>query len=136
MVLAGDQLQATLLRRQPGRLTEEQVQAIFGDMDRHLVRRDERDRTSRPLPPSVGEMASATLVGLLLGLGGYLVTHLVLQATASLPAWVASGAALLGVAELVRRRTPWRWQARSAQTGLALLYLLTGVAVLRVYLHH
>lgn len=134
VVMSGDQLQEWMLRRGRDRLTSAQVDGVYAELDRHLVRRDKRERASRPMPRSLGEMATATVAGLGLGVGAFLLMAWLLQLVESLLVWVGVGLVVLAASELARRRTRWLWEARSFQVGLVALYLLTGFAVTRAYL--
>jgi len=134
VVMSGDQVQEWMLRRGRDRLSPAQVDDIFEEIDRHVVRRDERERISRPMPRSLAEMVWATVIGLGLGLAGFITTHWLIRITESLLVWIGAGLTLVVGAEVIRRRTRWRWEARSCQVGLVVLYLLTAVAVVRTHL--
>jgi Nuclease-related domain len=134
VVMSGDQLRAWMLRRGRDRLTTPQVEDVVGDIDRHLVRRDERERLlRRPMPLSLAEMAKATVVGLGLAAAAFVLSSWLLQLLESLLVWLAVGLALIGASELARRRSRWRWEARTFQFALGALYLLTAAAVIRAY---
>lgn len=133
VVMAGNHLGDWMLRRGRDRLNTAQVDGVLGEIDRHLVRRDERERTQRPMPRSLAEMAQATVVGIGLAAAGFVLTSWLLQLVDSILVWLAMGMALFGAAELARRRSRWRWEARTFQYGLAVLYLLTAAAVIRAY---
>jgi hypothetical protein len=133
VVMSGDHLEDWMHRRGRDRLSPAQVDGVVAEIDRHLVRRDERERTVRPMPRSLGEMVQATLAGLGLAAAGFLLTSWLLRLLKSLPVWLAVGLALFGVSELVRRRSRWRWEARAFQFALGGLYLLTAVAAVRAY---
>lgn len=133
VVMSGDQLQQWMTRRGRGRLSVEQIEQIFAEVDRHLARRDERDLQVRPMPRSLGEVGRRTGVGLALAIVGFLATNLLIRVSESASAWLVAGMALVAVAEPISRRGRWRWETRSFQAGLVGLYLLTGVAVARAY---
>jgi len=134
VVLSGDRLQAWLLQRGRDQLGADQVKAIWNEIDEHAVRRDERERTSRPMPRSLAEALRATGTGLILALGCFLLTGQLLEFTASLPVWLGVGVALLAGAEVLRRRSRFSWEARALQVGTLGLYLLTGATAMRVHL--
>ena len=133
VVMSGDQLRAWMLRRARDRLSATQVEGVVGDIDRHLVRRDELERLVRPMPRSLAEMATATVVGLGLAAAAFVLCSWLLQLVESLLVWLGGGLALIGVSELARRRSRWRWEARTFQLALGALYLLTAAAVIRAY---
>ena len=133
VVMSGDQLRAWMLRRARDRLSATQVEGVVGDIDRHLVRRDELERLVRPMPRSLAEMAKATVVGLGLAAAAFVLCSWLLQLVESLLVWLGGGLALIGVSELARRRSRWRWEARTFQLALGALYLLTAAAAIRAY---
>ncbi len=87
----------------------------------------------RPMPRSLPEMAQATIVGLGLAAAEFALTSWLLQLVESLLVWFAAGLALLGASEVARRRSRWRWAARTFQSGLGGLYVLTAAAVIRAH---
>jgi hypothetical protein len=131
--MSGDHLRAWMLRRARDRLSTPQVEGVVGEIDRHLVRRDERERLLRPMPRSLAAMATATVVGLGPAAAAFVLSSWLLQLVESLLVWVAVGLALFGAAELAWRRSRWRWEARTFQFALGGLYLLTAAAVIRAY---
>ena len=131
--MSGDHLRDWMHRRGRDRLSTSQVEGVVGEIDRHLVRRDERERVKRPMPRSLAEMVQATVVGLGLAAAGFVLTSLLLGLVESVIAWLASGAVFSGASELARRRSRWRWEARTFQFALGGLYLLTAAAVVRAY---
>jgi hypothetical protein len=133
VVMSGDQLRDWMHRRGRDRLDTSQVDSVVDEIDRHLVRRDERERLIRPMPRSLTEMVQATVVGLGIAATGFVLTSWLLRLVESLVVWLGVGLALFGASELVRRRSRWRWQARTFQFAFGGLYLLTAVAVVRVY---
>jgi hypothetical protein len=133
VVLSGDQLEAWVLRRGCDQLGDQQVAAIWDEVDRHAVRRDEHERSSRPMPQSLAGLVLATVAGVLAALC-FLLTGQLLELTGSLSLWVVVGLGLVAGAEVARRRTRFRWQARVFQVGISGLYLLTAVSVARAYL--
>ena len=133
VVMSGDHLRDWMLRRGRDRLSVSQVDGVIGQIDRHLVRRDERERVMRPMPRSLADMVQATLVGLGLAAAGFVLTGWLLRLTKSGVLWATIGLALLGASELARRRSRWRWEAKTFQFALSGLYLLTAVAVVRAY---
>lgn len=134
VVMSGDHLQDWMHRRGRDRLSTSQVDGVVGEIDRHLVRRDERERVRRPMPRSLAEMVQATVVGLGLAAAGFVLTSWLLGLVGSVLVWLAGGLSLFGASELARRRTRWRWEARAFQFALGGLYLLTAAAVVRAYL--
>jgi hypothetical protein len=133
VVLSGDQLEDWMLGRGRQQLTAERAAAIWEEIDRHAVRRDEHERVSQPMPTSLGRIALAACTSLAPALACFLLSGEVLESTASLTAWMAVGAALVVGAELVRRRSRLAWQARVFQIGILGLYLITLVAIARAY---
>ena len=134
VVMSGDQVQRWMLSRGRDRLVHAQIDGIFADIDRHLVRRDQHERSRKPMPRSLPEMARSVSFGIALSIGGFLLTAQVLELTGSLIVWLASALSLVLAAEWVYRRTRWRWEARSCEVGLSSLYGLTGVAIVRAFL--
>lgn len=133
VVMSGDQLRDWMHRRGRDRLSSSQVDGVIGEIDRHLVRRDEQERTRRPMPRSLAGMVQATAVGLGLAAAGFVLSSWLLRLVGSAVVWLAAGLALFGAAELVRRRSRWHWEAKAFQFALGGLYLLTAVAVVRAY---
>lgn len=133
VVMSGDHLRDWMHRRGRDRLSASEVDGVIGEIDRHLVRRDKQEQERRPMPRSLAEMVQATVVGLGLAGAGFVLTSRLLGLLESVVVWLATGLALCGVSELVRRRSRWRWEARSFQLGLGGLYLLTAAAVIRAY---
>lgn len=133
VVMSGDHLRDWMHRRGRDRLSTSQVDGVVREIDRHLVRRDQRERVMRPMPRSLAEMVQATAVGLGLAAAGVVLTSWLLRFVESLVLWLAIGLALLGASELARRRSRWRWAARTFQFALGGLYLLTAAAVVRAY---
>lgn len=133
VVMSGEHLRDWMHRRGRDRLSPSQVDGVGGEIDRHLVRRDERERVMRPMPRSLAEMVQATVVGLGLAAAGLVLTSWLLRLFESAVVWLAGGVALFGASEVVRRRSHWRWEARTFQFALGGLYLLTAVAVVRAY---
>ncbi|MCW2572213.1 MAG: hypothetical protein JWO88_2271 [Frankiales bacterium] len=133
VVMSGDRLRDWMHSRGRDRLSTSQVEGIIGEIDRHLVRRDERERVSRPMPRSLAEMVQATVAGLVLAAAGFALTSWLLRLVESMVVWLAVGLALFGASELVRRRSRWRWEATTFQFALGGLYLLTAVAMVRAY---
>jgi hypothetical protein len=131
--MAGEDLRNWMLRRSPDRLSAAQVEGVFGEIDRHLIRRDESERGTRPMPRSLAEMARATVVGLGFAAAGFVATGRLLQLVDSILAWIVLALTFFGASELVRRRTRWRWEARTFQYALGGIYLLIAVAVIRAY---
>lgn len=131
VVMSGDHLREWMMGRRRDRLTPAQVDGIYAEMDRHLVRRDARERVTRPMPRSIADSSRPPWPA---SGSPFLMTNWLLQLTASVFAWIGTGLALAGAAEVLRRRTRRRWEARSFQIGLVALYLLTTGAVARVYL--
>jgi hypothetical protein len=115
------------------RLSPSQVAGVVDEIDRHLVRRDERERVTRPMPRSLAEMAKATVVGLGLAAADFVLTSWMLRLFESVGIWLVGDAALFGASEVVRRRSRWRWEAKAFQLALGGLHLLTAVAVVRAY---
>jgi len=62
-----------------------------------------------------------------------MLSNWVVQLVESLLVWLAVGLALFGASELARRRSRWRWEAKTFQFALGGLYLLTAAAVIRAY---
>ena len=133
VVMSGDQLRDWMMRQGRDRLSTSQVDGVFGEIDRHLVRRDARERVTRPMPRSLADMVQATVIGLGLAAAGFVFMSWLLRLVESVVVWLAVGLALLGASELVRRRSRWRWEAKTFQLALGGLYLLTAVAVARSY---
>ncbi|GAC1580502.1 MAG: hypothetical protein NVS3B18_14170 [Candidatus Dormibacteria bacterium] len=133
VVMSGDRLRNWMHRRRRDRLSSAQVEAVVGEIDRHLVRRDERERAVRPMPRSLAEMVQATWAGFLLAIAAFLLTSGLIRLIKSLPVWLVVGVAMFTVSELTRRRSRWRWEARTFQVALGGLYLLTAVAVVQTY---
>ena len=133
VVMSGEQLRDWMLGRGRDRLSSPQVAGVVDEIDRHLVRRDERERVTHPMPRSLAEMVQATAVGLVLASACFLLAGWLLRITQSLIVVLAVGLFLFGASEVVRRRSHWRWEARSFQIALGGLYLLTAAAVVRVY---
>jgi hypothetical protein len=134
VVLSGDRLQAWLLQRARDQLGADQIKAIWNEIDEHAVRRDERERTSRPMPRSLAEAVRATGTGLILAVACFLLAGQLLELAASVPLWLGVGVALLAGAEALRRRSRFSWEARAFQAGTFSLYLLTGATAMHVYL--
>lgn len=134
VVMSGDDLRDWMHRRGRDRLSTSQVEGVVGEIDRHLVRRDERELLRRPMPRSLAEMIQATVVGLGLATTGFVLTSWLLRLLDSVAVWLAAGLVLLGFSELARRRSRWRWEARTFQFALVGLYLLTAAAVVRAYI--
>lgn len=86
------------------------------------------------MPRSLAEMAWATGTGLGLAIVAFLLTNWLLRVTESVPVWIGAGFAVLAAAELLQRRSRWRWEMRSFQVGFVALHLLTVAAVARAYL--
>lgn len=136
IVVPGKQLQDWLLRRGRGQLSEQQVEAIWGEIRRQVDKRDPVERDKRPMPRSLQDLVLGGLGCLVAALVGFVLAAQVLELTGSLLAWAAAGVAMVAAAELVRRRASrWRWPARAFQAGAVTLYLLGGAAALRAYLH-
>lgn len=133
VVMSGDHLRDWMLRRGRDRLSMSEVDGVFGELDRHLIRRDERERVMRPMPRSLAEMVRAIVVGLGLAAAGFLLTGWLLRLVESLVTWLVVAVVFAVASELVRRRSRWHWEARSFQVALGALYLLTAVAVATVY---
>ena len=135
LVVPGKQLQDWVLRRRHDGLDEQQVEAIWGEIRRQVEMRDPVEREKHPMPRSLQGLVLGGLGCLVTALVGFLLAGQVLKVTGSLLAWAGAGVAMVGAAELVRRRAPrWRWPARAFQAGAVALYLLAGAAVLRAYL--
>lgn len=134
VVMSGDGLREWMHRRGRDRLTASQVDGVVTEIDQHLVRRDERERLTRPMPRSLAEMATAAVVGLVLAILGFVLTNWLLRLSESLIVWVAVGLALFGASELARRHSRWRWEARAFQWSLGGLYVLTTAGAVRQYL--
>ena len=134
VVMSGNRLQEWMRRKPMDRLAGAHVDGVFDEIDRHLVRRDQRERSSRPMPRSLGEMVQSIVTGLGLGLASFLVTSWLLRLSESPLAWSVTGLVLFAAAEVARRRTRWRWELRSFEVGFVGLHLLTAVAVARAYL--
>lgn len=134
VVMSGDDLRDWMHRRGRDRLSTSQVEGVVGEIDRHLVRRDERERVRRPMPRSLAEMVQATVVGLGLAAAGFVLTSWLLRLVESVVVLSAAGLVLFGASELARRRSRWRWEARTFQFALGGLYLLTAAAVVRAYI--
>jgi hypothetical protein len=94
---------------------------LVEEIDRHLVRRDERERDSRPTPRSPGGRGFGHRDRPRPRAGRYLVTNWLLRIFESLLVWVAVGLVLVALADLLRRLTRWRWEARASQVSLSLL---------------
>ena len=135
VVMSGDHLRDWMMRQGRDRLSASQVDGVIGEMDRHLVQRDERERVVRPMPRSLAEMVQATVVGLGLAAAGVGLTSWVLRLVESALVWLAVGLTMLGASELVRRRSRWSWEAKTFQFALGGLYLLAVIAVVRSYVH-
>lgn len=133
LVLGGDQLQDWLLRRGRDRLDAEQVDGIWAQVQRHVGKRDEHERRTRPMPRSVAELAWTLLGSVVAALVGFLLAAQVLRLLGSLLLWSLAGAALLATAEAVRRRTRWPWPLRGFQLGLVATYVLGAAAVGHAY---
>lgn len=134
VVMSGDHLRDWMHRRGRHRLSTSQVDGVGGEIDRNLVRRDERERVRSPIPRSLADMVQARVVGLGLAAAGFVLTSWLLGLVEAMVVWLASGLVLLGASELARRRSRWRWEARTFQFGLGGLYLLTAAAVVRAYI--
>lgn len=134
VVLSGDRIQAWLLQRGRDQLGADQINAIWNEIDEHAVRRDERERTSRPMPRSLAEALRATGTGLILAVPCFLLTGQLLELAGSVLLWLGVGVALLAGAEALRRRSRFAWEARAFQAGTLGLYLLTGATAVRAYL--
>ena len=117
VVMSGDRLQKWMLRQPRDRLAGANVNGVFDEIDRHLVRRDQRERVSRPMPRSLGEMVRRTVTGLGLGVGLFLVTSWLLRLSESLLVWGVAGLLVLAVAEVVRRRSRWQWELRFSRSA-------------------
>ena len=87
VVMSGDRLQAWMLCQPRDRLAGANVNGVFDEIDRHLSRRDQRERVSRPMPRSLGEMDRRIVTGLGLGLGAFLLTSWLLRLPESLLVW-------------------------------------------------
>lgn len=136
LVVPGKQLKEWTLRRGRGQLSDQQVVAIWSEIKRQVDKRDPVERDRQPMPRSLQELVLGGLGCLGAGLFGFMLAAQVLELTGSPLTWVAAGVAMLGAAELVRRRAPrWCWPARAFQAGTLTLYLLGGAIVLRAYLH-
>jgi hypothetical protein len=131
VVMTGDQLRDWMLRRGRNRLDGGQVDAVVGEIDRHLVGRDARERSDRPMPRSLAEMVRAVAVGVVLGVGAFVMTGALLQLVPSLLTVLAAGVLLFGAGEALRRRSRWRWEAASFLVALGALFALTAAAVVR-----
>jgi hypothetical protein len=134
VVLPGDRLEDWMLRRERDQLDADQVMAIWHEVDRHAIRRDERERISRPMPRSLAEVVRAPITGLVLALACYLLTGRLLELTGSVLLWLGVGVALIAGAEVVRRRFRFGWEARAFQLVVLVLYLVTMAAAARAYL--
>ena len=133
VVMSGNRLQEWMRSRPTDQLAIEDADGVFDEIDRHLVQRDHQERSSRPMPRSLGEMVQSIVLGLGLGLGLFLMTSWLLRMSESLIIWSVSGVTLVAAAEVARRRTRWRWELRSLEVGFVGLHLLTAVAVIRAY---
>ena len=133
VVMPGQNLQQWMLRRGRDRLTVSQVDGVIEEIDRHLLRRDDREQMMRPMPRSLAELVQATVVGVGLAAACFVLTSWLLRLLESAVLWLTAGLALLGAAELLRRRSRWRWEAKAFQFAFGGLYLLTAVAVARAY---
>ncbi len=120
--------------RERDQLDADQVMAIWREVDRRAIRRDECERISRPMPRSLGEVVRVPMTGLVLALACYLLTGRLLELTGSVLLWLGVGVALIACAEVVRRRFRFGWEARAFQLVFLVLYLVTMAAVVRAYL--
>ncbi len=134
VVMSGNRLQEWMRHRPIDRLARAHVDGVFDEIDRHLVRRDRQERSSRPMPRSLGEMVQSIVTGLGLGLASFLLTSWLLRLSGSLLVWSVTGLVMVAAAEVARRRTRWRWELRSFEVGFVGLHLLTAVAVARAYM--
>jgi hypothetical protein len=134
VVMSGDQLQEWALRLGRERLSSEQVDAIWSDIDRHVEKRDAHELRTRPMPRSMVELAQSVCGCIGAAALGFLVAAQALAKLGSLILWCISGGILLLAGELLRRRTRWRWQSGMFQVGLLSTYVIGAVAVAHAYL--
>jgi hypothetical protein len=134
VVMSGDQLQDWMLRRGRDRLTADQVEAIWAQVERQVEKRDTHERHIRQMPRSVTDLALRLLGCVVSAVVGFLVLAQALRFMDLLVVACLLGPVLAAVAELARRQSPWRWQARAFQAGLASTYVLGALATARAYL--
>lgn len=134
LVVPGQQLQDWALRRGRDQLTQQQVEAIWTEIARQVDKRDAVERQKHPMPRSLQDLVLGALGCVAAALIGFVLGAQVLARTGSLWAWAAAGLVMIGVAEVVRRRTRWRWPARAFQVGTLSLYVLGAAVVARAYL--
>lgn len=132
-VVPGKQVQDWALRRGRDQLTQQQVDGIWTEIASHVDKRDVVERQVHPMPSSLQELSLSALGCVLAALVGFVLAAQVLESTGSLWAWAATGLLMLGLTELLRRRTRWRWAARAFQVGTLVLYLLGAAVVARAY---
>lgn len=134
VVVAGDQLQEWMLRRGRHQLTGEQVTAIWSQLERQVEKRDQHEHRTKPMPRSVLDLVLTMLACVVALVVGFLVLALGLRIIGFYVVALVLGPALAAAAEVARRRSFFRWQARAFQTGLASTYIVGAFAVARAYL--
>lgn len=133
LVLSGGQLRDWALRLGRDRLSPEQMDAIWSHIDRHVEKRDDHERLTRPMPRSLAELMQAAFSCLAAAVLGFLTAAQVLTQLGSLLLWCLAGVVLLMAGEVLRRRTRWRWQSRMFQAGVLSTYLMGAGAVAHSY---
>jgi hypothetical protein len=133
IVMSGDQLQDWMLRRGRDRLDGEQVAGIWAQVERQVEKRDVHERRTRPMPRSLAELLQTVVGCVVAAVAGFLVLAQALEPIGMTVTAALVGPVLATVAELVRRRSRWRWQARAFQAGLVSTYLVGAFAVARFY---
>lgn len=133
VVMSGDQLQSWMLGRGRDALTAEQVEGIWAGVERQVEKRDAHERRIRPMPRSLHELILAMLGCVVAAMAGFLVLAKTVGPLGLLVTACLLGPGLAALAELVRRRSRWPWQARAFQVGLASTYLVGAFAAARFY---
>lgn len=124
VVMSGAQLQDWARRRGRDRLAPDVIEGIWSNIERHAGKRDDHERRTRPMPRSLAQLAGVALGTVTAAAAGFVVSAQVLEAVGSLLLCSAVDAALVGVAEALRRHSRWRWQARGFQSGVAATWAL------------
>lgn len=133
-VMTGAQLQGWALRRARDRLTAAEIDGIWSEIQRQAGRRDDHERRTRPMPRSLAELAWGAIATVTAASAGFVVSAQILGIVGSLLLWSAADAGLVVVAEALRRRSRWRWQARAFQGGVAATWVVGALAIARAYL--
>jgi hypothetical protein len=134
LVIHGKDVKDWALRQRRDRLTDQQINGIWSEMERHLQGRDALEQNRNPLPRSMRDLVLTTLGCLFVATCAIVASADVLKYSGSLLAWASfTGVAVAG-GLIVRRSKPCRVLANSWLVGSSLTPILVGCAVAWTYL--